>query len=126
MPYLSNSTNRKKLKLANCISVLSMSQIRLLLRMAHQKIDIIFDETILEKVMKNDEQFITSITKPTSISLGQDDEHYIVDMISMGYDQVVKIMLKLGADPTVLSNNIIKIDDNIEIQAQTNLLTIAA
>ena len=47
-----------------------MSQIRLLLRMAHQKIDIIFDETILEKVMKNDEQFITSITKPTSISLG--------------------------------------------------------
>ena len=44
----------------------------------------------------------------------------------MGYDQVVKIMLKLGADPTVLSNNIIKIDDNIEIQAQTNLLTIAA
>ena len=70
MPYLSNSTDRKKLKLANCISVLSMSQIRLLLRMAHQKIDIIFDETILEKVMKNDEKFITSITKPTSISLG--------------------------------------------------------
>ena len=71
-----------------------------MLQLAHNKIDFLFDELTLTKIMEKDTKFLKQIQEPEYIiyDRGQEeDEYYIVDMVRMNYTQVVKVMIGLNA-----------------------------
>ena len=59
---------------------------------------------------KND--FLQKIRWPIKHHTSEDEEYYMVDMAVMGYSQVVKVMLKLKADPQVVSKKHVIYDSN--------------
>lgn len=104
VPYVGEKSKKKLLYLGECIANVNLSKILQLLRMAYRKIDVLFDEQVLENIMRNNQiNFLKKIKQPLVYHTAEDEEYYIVEMVQMSYSQVVKVMLKLGADSQVLS-----------------------
>ena len=77
---------KKVIKLGACIKNVSIANIIQLIRLAHNKIDVVFDDGIIVTMMKNDKDFLQSVEYPDAKNnmYNEYDEHVIIDMVRMG------------------------------------------
>lgn len=76
---------KKVIMLGACIKNVSIGNIIQLIRLADQKIDVVFDDAILVQMMKKDKDFLQSVEYPDKVE-NKDyeyDEHVIIDMVRM-------------------------------------------
>ena len=85
LPYLKVASGKKILKLGACIKPVKLENIVHLLRLAHNRIDVVFDDEILETIMRSDVNFLRKIRNPEQYHLNEDQEFYLVDMVRMNY-----------------------------------------
>lgn len=125
MPNRKAKSQRKILKLSQCIKNVSLTEILLMLRIAYGKIEIEFDEEVLYSIMIKDKEFLDRIKFPKKHHTCQDEEYYLVEMVGMGYSQVVKVMLLALAKPELECKLYVKYESNNLHPAGTDLFYIA-
>lgn len=77
----------KTIKLNECIQNLSLSNVIQLIRLAHNKIRLVFDEEVLGTLMEEDQQFKMYIEDPDNHkaeSPFHKDEYLLIEMIVLG------------------------------------------
>lgn len=104
---------RKIIYLGNCIQQVSVSKIISLLNLAHNKVEVRIDETILFHIMAKDKNFVKMLKEPNSQqSRAWKEEHIFIEMVHKNYSQVVKVMIEHGAKLDVQSKKPIHLPNN--------------